>query len=109
MGRRAGVRSELVRGAGAHPDEQEGDCGHAQPEQNEQHDRDPRRVAGQVEAASQSGATAPRIEHRIESAACPCDDRGRQAAGRAAKPARGRKGISKVSAQSPRGGRGAGG
>jgi site-specific recombinase XerD len=33
----------------------------------------------------------------------------RQAAGRAAKPARGRKGISKVSAQSPRGGRGAGG
>ena len=33
----------------------------------------------------------------------------RQAAGRAAKPARGRKGISKVSAKSPRGGRGAGG
>jgi hypothetical protein len=35
-----------------------------------------RRLAAQVEAASQSGATAPRIEHRIESAACPCDDRG---------------------------------
>jgi len=33
----------------------------------------------------------------------------RQAAGHAAKPARGRKGISKVSAKSPRGGRGAGG
>ena len=33
----------------------------------------------------------------------------RQAAGRAAKPARGRKGISTVSAKSPRGGRGAGG
>ena len=33
----------------------------------------------------------------------------RQAAGRAAKPARGRQGISKVSARSPRGGRGAGG
>jgi hypothetical protein len=32
----------------------------------------------------------------------------RQAAGRSAKPARGRKGISTVSAQSPRGGRGAG-
>ena len=33
----------------------------------------------------------------------------RQAAGRAAKPGRGRKGISTVSAQSRRGGRGAGG
>ena len=35
-----------------------------------------RHLAAKFEAASQAGATGPRIESRIESAACRCEDRG---------------------------------